>query len=573
MSNSLSTDSTDNLILFSDQRPDAIGLSQLYDPDLHGTDPTASGKIVPAVNSLVTDESTDIIYRVSAVNSTTYKSTLKPVKYLIQTTTTEDSPAIVDYGNTRFMLYYDDRTKPTELNIDGKLYFFNLHCVEYRLVRKNTDGTVEVISLYLDSDGAFKGNRIPLATVSGLSVITKYCTNCHTLTTLTDGETITAQLYDSNGILTVEVNLIVKKPDALNDLASDNNPIIVFDADGTQMMGDEFYLYENQSPSVLNIRPYAQLSDGTEKTYSIDNKTCFLYGLERDGISSYPGRKFKIMIKKFLTTREMSSVSTYDPTLRSVSVEKWINIIKNQTEYSMKLSIVPWYDASTNKFKFKYFAYTEQREHVYDVTDYITVDGVFDPAGFGTEQYMKVAFNSDVIFKKNITTNYVQSWWITLREPTNYEQYLIKDSKSDEYAYGVETSIRRRPIVHYDTTLKQYFVPTSVFRNKEAFIESFYTVARPPYDPSTESGPTEPTHFTIRAVDDVNVLISSPIPIAQYNQAWNIVRTGVASQLVGGTIIVEFLNQIGEEYRIIYGVPVSVTNSLTGYNTDLNNLG
>lgn len=571
MSTINSTDAEKRTILFGDKRPDAIGLSQMYDPDLHGVDPLASGKIVPAVNSLVSDEATDIIYRVKSQNPTTWKSVLVPVKYLITTDPTGDNvPAIVDYGNSRFMLYYDDRTKPTELGVDARLYFFNMYSVEYRLIRKHIDGTLEIISTYLDSDGKFKGDRIPLETVHGLSVLTKYCTNCHTLQTLTDGETITLQLFDTNGILTMEVPLIVKRPDALNDLASDSNPIMVFDAESTQMIGDEFYLYENQSPTVLNIRPYALLADGTEKTYPVDGKTCFIYGLERDSIPAYPGRKFKIMVKKFLTSRDLTMVSTYDPSLRSVTVEKWINIVKNQTEYSMKLSVIPWYDPSASKFKFKFFAYTEQRDHVYDVTNNITINESFDPTLYNVEQYLKVTFDSDIIFKAGVETIYQQSWWITLREPVAYEKYIIKDSQHDEYAYGVDASNRRRPIIHYGETRQQYFIPSSVFGNRVAFLESFYKVARPPYDTTVELAPIVPTHFTIRALDDANVLIAAPIPITEYTQAWNITRNGSTSQLVDGTVIVEFLEQVGDEYSIIYGVPVEIIESTTGFNDDTN---
>lgn len=568
---STNTETPKNLILFGDKRPDAIGLSQMYDPDIHGVDPLTSGKIVPSVNSLVTDEATDIIYRVSAQNPVTYKSTLRPVKYLITTDGDDNAtPSIIDYGNSRFMLYYDDRTKPTELGIDAKLYFFNLYSVEYRLIRKLVDNTQEVISVYLDSDGIFKSDRIPLATVSGLKVLTKYCTNCHTLKQLTDGETITLQLFDTNGILTMEVPLIVKRPDALNDLASDSIPIMKFDADCTQMLGDEFFLYENQSPTVLNIRPYAQLSDGSEKTYPVDNKTCFIYGLERDSIPSYPGRKFKILVKKFLTSRDMAMVSTYDPSLRSVSVEKWINIVKNQTEYSMKVSIIPWYDHASKVYKFKFFAYTEQRDHVYDITNYMTLNEEFDPTLYNIEQYVRLIFDSDTIFKKGVETIYQQSWWLTLREPAMYDKYIIKDSKNDEYAYGVDASDRRRPIIHYSKNRGQYFIPSSVFANRLAFLESFYKVARPPFDTTVELEPVTPTHFTIRALDTGNVLITAPIPVAEYTQAWNSVRVGDASQLVGGTVIVEFLTQIGEEYNIIYGVPVEVVNSTTEFNDPSN---
>lgn len=576
MSTSKSNDTNDAVILFGDKRPDAIGLSQLYDPDVHGTNVLAAGKIVPAVNSLVTDETTNILYRVKSVDSVTYKSELVPINFL----NTEGSdptvvPAAVKYGNDRFVAYYDDRVKPTSIEIDGKLYILGASKVEYRLLFYNSvSHEDEVISLYLDTDEKFKGNRIPLETIKVSDGIIKRCTNCHTLHPIHDGDIITLQVFNSNGQQTEEYNLVAKRSIIQDDLLSDGNPIVDFDADGTQMMGDEFFLYENQEPTALNLSPFVTYADGATMRIGVDSISCFVYGFEGNNIANYPGKRFKILIKKYLSSRETTVIDTFDKTRRSISCEKWINIVKNGSNYTMKITIIPWYDKYSQEYKFKFFAYTEEREHVYDITDYIEyVTEDFNPKNYDSEQYLRVRFDVNNIWDNNVHTIYQQSWYITLREPSNYISFIIKDTKNDEYAYGAESSVARRPVIHYDTKLKQYFVPTSFFKNKEAFIEAFYTFARPPYDSTTEEGPTEPTHFTIRGLDNANVLITTPIPVEQYHQVWNIVRQGAENQLVGGTVLVEFLKSVGDdEYRILYGVPVQVVESTTGYNTPTNNL-
>lgn len=576
MSTSRSTDSQNNIILFGDKRPDALPLSQLYDPDKDVSDISSSGKLVPAVGSLVIDDvndnTYDTLYWVSAI-SANYKCTLRPIRYVL--TDESDDPtqsAILTYGSSRFVLFYDDRVKPTKLEIDGKLYILGTQKVEYRLLRTNRAGEEEIISQYIGADERYDGNRIPLTNVVAGNGTIKICTNCHTLFPLVDGEIVTLQIFNANGQQTEEYNLITKRSIIQDDLASDGNPIVAFDADATQMINDEFYLYENQSPTALNISPYVTYADGNTQIFAIDNVSCFMYGFDRDNIPSYPGRRFKILIKKFLSTRQTTSIDSFDKTNRSVSVEKWVNIVKNGTQYSMKLSVIPWYDSANYKYQLKFFAYTEEKEHVYDVTDYIDINDEFDPSLYNREQYLKAQFNTDNIFQNGINTIYQQSWWITLREPGAYETYILKDTKNDEYAYGVESSTVRRPVIHYDTTLQQYFIPTSVFANQEAFLECFYRFARPPYNTATDLAPTIPTHFTIRAIDDANVLITTPIPVEQYNQVWNIVRSGSAAQLVGGVVLVEFLNLVGTEYKILYGVPVQVYESRTGYNTETNNI-
>lgn len=572
MSTIKSKDSTNTLILFGDKRPDAFGLSQLYDPDIHGSDPTASGKIVPAVNSLVTDESTNILYRVASVNEV-YKSTLVPINYVNRDdSSSEDVSSVINYGNTRFVLYYDDRVKPTKLEIDGKLYVLGSQNTEYRLLRKLSNGTEEIISLYINADEQYSGNRIPLSLIDEKIGTVKLCTNCHTLFPIQEGEQIILQIFNSHGQQTLEYTLTAIRSIILNDLISDGNPIVNFDAESTQMSGNEFYLYENQSPTALNIAPFITYADGSTLTVAIDNKTCFMYGFEKDNIPSYPGRRFKILIKKYLSTREITTIDTFDKTKRFISCEKWINIVKNNTEYSLKLSVIPMYNNATSRYDLKFIAYTEEREHVYDVTPYCTINEDFEFDNYNEEQYLKVIFNSNEIFNNNVTTMYQQSWWITLRAPGAFEAYIIKDSKNDEFAFGVESSTYKRPVIHFDTTLEQYFIPTSVFKNKEAFIEAFYTLSRPPYDENLSIGPEEPTHFTIRGLDDLNVLITTPINVEEYSQVWNIVRNGNKNQLVGSQVLVEFLKLVGEEYKILYGVPVSVYESTTGYNRPGNNL-
>lgn len=579
MSTSKSTDSTQNPILFGKDRPYSILLEQLYDPDLHGYDPRASEKIIPSVGTLVIDDASDngkggIAYYVKSVDPVTYKSTLRPLR-ILQTDDDIDSiflDSVVAYGSGRFVCYYDDRVRPIQLTIDGKLYILGTSKVEYRLLRTNKDKEDEIISLYLDSDEKYKGNRIPLTTVLDSKGTVKICTNCHTLHNINEGEVLTLQVFNANGQQTEEYHIICKRSIIQDDLLSDGNPIVAFDAEATQMMGDEFYLYEKQSPTSLNITPIATYADGNTSVFAIDNKSCFMYGFDKDNIPSYPGRRFKILIKKFLSAREITVLETFDKTRRSISCEKWINIIKNDTEYSLKITIIPWYDVNAKHYKFKFFAYTSEREHVYDITNDVIIDEDFDPMEYNREQYLKVKFDSDVIFQNGIHAIYQQSWWITLREPDKFESYILKDSKNDEYAYGVEGSTVHRPVIHYDASLGQYYIPTSSFANKDAFLEAFYKFARPPYDKNTELEPVVPTHFTIRAIDTANVLISVPIPIEQYNQVWNIVRMGSTDQLVGGIVLVEFLKSVGNEYNILYGVPVSVYLSTTGYNREGNNI-
>ncbi len=101
-------------LLFSEEGPDIYRLADAYDPDIHGLDPVASGKKIPAIGSFIVDGES---YRiVTAVDANTYKYTAVPPK-IVQTM--GDDGEIVSYGNDKYMLYYDDRVSPIKLIIDS----------------------------------------------------------------------------------------------------------------------------------------------------------------------------------------------------------------------------------------------------------------------------------------------------------------------------------------------------------------------------------------------------------------------------------------------------------------------
>ena len=169
---------------------------------------------------------------------------------------------------------------------------------------------------------------------------------------------------------------------------------------------------------------------------------------------------------------------------------------------------------------------------------------------------------------------YRQNVFITLRPYSEFVRYVISDNENLEPTYGADSSIMRRPIIYYDSEIEQYFIPSSRFENKEAFLEAFYFNANPPFDVRETLSAPVPTHFTIRAIDSLNTMIATPIEIDSYTKAWNIIDQYYPSALVNGNVIVEFLYRISDtDYSILYGVPVDVypvTNTTEAYNT-LNN--
>ena len=547
-------------------------LSQVYDPDTDGTSSSAEGKYVLVAGSIVIDDTTDaeqgVAYYVSYVDPTTYKHTLKPMRYLAQVEDTDIS--ILSYGNDKYFLFFDDRVKPTLLNVSQTLVVFGA-VAEYRLVRTNNSGTEECVSMYVDADGVVRGDRIPMTDMESINNA-KMPTNCHTTFTITEGEAITLQMYDAAGVECAVVTLIARRAVLLNDLASTSDPIVKFDAECLQMSGEDFYIYKQQDVDHLNIQPYLIYADGSRQDLTIDNSQTFLLGIE-DFIPSFPGYRQPLVLKYFLSAREIATDATVVGNVRMMTCTKNLIVVANNTSYNCKITAIPQWNNATSSYDLKLYMYTDARDRVYDVTDLFEIveDTSYDGSLFGQQQH--VVFRGDVssYFGTTDPIIHTQDLYITLKPYSLYERYVIKDSATDEYAYGVDVSLHRRPVIHYDEDSLMYFIPTTIFLTMASFLEEFYYRSHPMFHALTEAGPEVPTHFTVRDANTGQMVISAPIEVEQYGQTWNIILTGTRDQLVGNTVIVEFLLASGDDYQLLQGVPVDIYSSQTllrgGYNT------
>lgn len=555
------------LYLLKDRRPDSCFLDQIYDPDRDGPPSDGMAHVIPREGAAVFDRDNNYaIYTVIAVDPITYKSTIAPAK-IVKTAESEEI-RVISYGNDKFMLYYDDRVKPTELNISGNLMLFGSSLADYRLHRIGADGKKEFISLYVDTNETYKGDRIPLAALTPGSPIKK-CTNCHTLSTLRDGETVTLEIHDHAGLLAVELQLFVKRGIPWNDLLSNTSVVIGFDATANQMRGSDFYIHQRQPVNQLVISPRLTYSDGSTEDLVVDNVSCFLYGLETF-VPSFPGQRQKILLKKYLGRNQVSPNQETVGKMRFLTLYKWVTVITNKSMDGIKVSVMPQWNPATRKYDLRFIAYSDRRDKIYDVTPYTELITSFDGGIFNMPQNVLFEIDLSKIFGAEASVLYRQNVVLNLKHYNEFQRYTISDGVDSPYTYGVESSNMRRPVVHYDGTLHQYYIPTSRFLNKEAFIEAYYTAAMPPYDPDLELGPVPPTHFTIRDPGTLATIITDPIPVDQYTQAWNTLSTGDPGQYVGGQVIVEFLREMSGQYQMLYGVPVDVHLSPSGYNTENN---
>lgn len=544
--------------LFGAKRQSVYYKFDIYDPEIDPPWTPQSSKIIPHPGSIALTLISPKKYKVEIVEKvdpTNYKCTYADIGWVVDPEDEDELTSILSYGNDRWYLYYDDRVKPTKLLIDSKLLILGVENKEYRLVRPDEDGRDEVISLYVDSDETFRGDRIPMTVADRSTPGIKMCTNCHTLSRMYDGDTVSVQVFNILGIQTAEVKLIVKRATLQNDLDSQTNPIVDFDIKAHQMIGDQFYLHQRQDPSHLGLTPYITFADGAIERVPIDNVHCFVYGLE-DYQPSFPGQKQRITVKYFLNHRQKSPIVVDDGRMRCLLKDKWITVVPDESTYGVKISTIPLWDSASLSYTLKFFIYTERRDEVVDVTNLVKVSG-FDGVSYYEFQNVILDLDLSQIFDNVMAISYRQRVWIKLFPHTDFMKYVLKDSADSEIAYGVESATWKRPAIYYDPDLEQYFVPTSVFPLMEDFVEVFYENSSPLVTSTKTFEPTTPTHFTIRDIDTSRVLITTPIEVSQYAQAWNTILDNPSS-LVDKSVMVEFLEYINGAFTIIYGAPVDV---------------
>lgn len=590
-------------ILFGERAAGVYLMSEIYFPskDTESVGPDQSGKIVPAVGSLIVDDTVGLHnqqYTVTAVDPLTYEPTLIPSTFVIDSTAQVDR--VLSYGNDIFMLYFSSTTENVEgsninltrLIVDNKLSLFGKHAATYQLVQTDDEGDEHVISRrYIAGSN---NTLIPSGTVipmldTGVEGIRK-CDGCYTDATLLEGEEIRCDVYTAGGILIAQIRLIAKEGHLLNEKIGVANPIVDMVIKGTQMTAPgELYLYQGQNVKELGIYVDLIYSDGSARTIAIDNRRGFCYGLEKV-TSSIVNVKFDILIKYYLSASDAvgsGSDVIDDGKIRYISRTATITIIQNPSDVIAKISPIPMWDALNQCWYLRFLRYRSNRlsspyaveltsgSPTADMTsdpEFVQTSG-FNGKLFSTEQTVTMIYHEQ---EDNFgsSTQKEASFVIELRNRASIGEkgavyWLIKDTVGSDKTYGDTSDGAIRPRIEYvgtTSTDASYQIP-AVFKETsnqtatEVFLENFYYNANPPKIGSEVVAPA-PTHFRLKLPDKKGTpLVTSLIPVEDFRKKFTVnVPTGYSANfLLNQTVVVEFVRELdATTCEYLYGVPVDV---------------
>jgi hypothetical protein len=549
--------------------PRVYEYEDIYDPDNPPVDLSDPARHIPAVGSLVVT-TTGVIYRVTAVDSETKASTLEPATIHLIDQDEHKQLSIIDYGNTKFRVYVDDRVTPARLRPDGRLAI-NGNCEYYRIVKDYDTETPVVVSRHYDGDGVYVGGQVPMQAVltdGGDPSGVYYPMSCKTTTEIAEETPLKVEIYNEHGALIAEVVCFAKDSSILNESIGYRPQIVGARIDGAQVRDNgDLFLYQNQDPDDLNARMILIYDDGQEVTVDIDNQKAWMIGLETI-VASYPGLRQPLVGKYFLSDDEDADPEISEGTM--VSANANVVIVPNEANVGVKISVIPSWSVATSAYTLEYYLYTDDRDWVKRITDDVTISsGTYNGATYGIYQNLTLSVDLNdvdpILWPEALV--YTQTVSIRLQNQLASDRYLIKDSEVATTVYGAATPTSPRPVIHYDDELEQYFVPSNLVTTEEKFITAFYEYGAPPYNLDVEEEPVAPTHFTVRDPASGSAILAEPIAVGDYDTAWTITGSiATRDRFVDGTMLIEFLKETGEdEYLILYGTPVDAYLSETGY--------
>lgn len=548
--------------LLKPQMPGVYPRAMIYDPTWEDPsyDSYQGQRIVPAVHSIVQDADDTPLWVIS-VDPVTFVPTYTAIPL---STENDNVVSMLNYGNSVLRLYVDYRHAPYPATPDAKCIFIGKSPRFYTLSRYPRTAQETIISQYYDSTGQLSSQMVPLKALDDTNT-SWYLQRGHINAILDANEEIGVKIYNEDGVEVYSAILFAKESAVINEDVIYAPTIVGMTVTGNQQLANgTFFLYEKQDFNSLGLQATLVYDDGSTQQIPIDGVKCVLYG-QNDFISSFSGLLQYVTIKYFRSESEAINPGIADATGSMISARVPVTVIPNTLGTTVKIMPMPTYNPGTARYVMRYYMYYGDGRTFSDVSGYVSVvDGelFLDSSRFGISQTYVIGVDMKNVDPTNykVSTIYQQTVVIQFGPPTQLVKWTIRDATTSPYIYGQDNSTARRPSIRYDRTRGQYFVPSYVFGNKQAFINSFYTMAAPPFDPSVAEVPQEPTHFLLRDLISGNMIITAPIPVESYAQAFNIIGD-TTGQYLNSAVVVEFLNVISTSVKnVLFGVPVDVTS-------------
>ena len=183
---------------------------------------------------------------------------------------------------------------------------------------------------------------------------------------IVEGESIQMEIYSFDvetnyAHMVMNVTLIAKEAAALDTTDITTRRITNFDVEinGNDNAGDIWYLQQGDNVKTsFSMMPKITFDDGSDMTVPIDNRSCYVYGLE-DVKSALVGREFQILFKFFPHKRlnvDWQKIGM-TPTKNFLTCRKTIKIINNLSNTIRKIALIPAWNQVAQQYSFYFMIF------------------------------------------------------------------------------------------------------------------------------------------------------------------------------------------------------------------------
>ena len=543
---------------FGQRRAGVYLLSEIYNPDDTSSSVQNINKVIPAIGSLVVDDTVgehNTLYVVYSVDAVTHKSTLvnaafnessnmigddantmrmlffshAPTEYYYVVDVSGGRQPGVEYyikSGSAFVLYTGDfvsgttyyaKKMMTELHIDGRLSVYTSLANKYTIYHSATSTATaaqRISQYYLNGDGDMvEASMIPMERImipatnnEGDDIVTDAYrpVTCFTDLEMVDGDKYLVDVYDAAGGIISQFTLVGHDMSALVDINNAHRAITSMSVQCSQMSGNQFVIMANQTLDDLAFYLTIEYDRGDPIVIAIDNVNAYMHA---DISSLSVGGTIPILFKYYPSPSESLGITagstsyTIGATGRYISITKSLTMVESAASTKSKIAPIIYY--RNNTFGLAPLVYFSDHTTTPAIsTNYGTEAAVsgFTPSNITREQEVTLTY-----FKESISDNlsYVSkstnTYTIKLNASTEASgvYYYFTDARGVYYGKAPRPKLIRTGQAADLTYKFSIASATGDYSAKDLFLKHYFYNANPP-SPYGFTDALQPTHFRIR---------------------------------------------------------------------------
>lgn len=404
---------------------------------------------VPNVNDRVIDDDTNAWSKVTAIDPTTFVSTLLPIANATPDTQYTAAEQLIspDPRNPQstMLLWVNTKVSPNEANIDERNLVFGTESKYAQFyVGSKTDGSATIFSAMYDSSGNLLGQNVPLVALNPPDNTIKSCPAFKTTVALADGEIVTMVEYSESGIVTARQQLRVINSTFIRAMELGTKYITSISLispwiDDTDPLLIKFPL--NQLISAMNLIGVIHYSDGSTRQLPVDGTKFRIMGIEPQFVSTIIDQKFPAVLKYTMDADEVAYGVTVGQT-NFITQDYTVQSVAPDGQYTVKLYAYPvWVDAVTG-YRLDWFLLNLDRNIWYRVTNLVNYVKALNPTLYGVKQTIQVSIDLSEVNGTFKEYTFTQTVGITLMSRGDQQQtnwtIAFDPSQSPEYGINVK---------------------------------------------------------------------------------------------------------------------------------------